>query len=269
MELFYRKYGEPAPPMIILHGLYGSSDNWVSVAREFSSDYEVWLPDQRNHGASPASPEHSYSLLSSDLKEFMDSHGIEKAILIGHSMGGKAVMTFAARYPRMVSALVVIDIAPKDYQELALVSRQAAQHARMIEAMLSVPMDRMSSREEIDRFLTPLIGSDRVRMFLMKNVTRDTQGSFTWKINLPALKENLRTIMDIPEEIKKLPSGGITGFPVLFLAGGDSGYIMPEDHALIRHYFPTAGIVSIPGAGHWLHAEQPALMIKNIRYFLE
>jgi len=254
--------------MIILHGLYGSSDNWVSVARELSENYEVWIPDQRNHGASPQVPEHSYRDLSDDLAAFMDEHEIGKAILLGHSMGGKAVMTFAARFPQRVEALIVVDIAPKDYNELALSSRKAANHAGMIEAMLSVPLEAMESREDIDRFLAPRIGSERVRMFLMKNITREKDGAFTWKINLPALKANLEAIMGNPPELEAIKDKGLSGFPSLFLAGGESGYITLDDHATIHRYFPGAGIVSIPGAGHWLHAEQPALMIKNIRYFL-
>jgi len=268
MQLFYRKYGEPAPPVIILHGLYGSSDNWVPIARQLSGTYEVWVPDQRNHGASPKSPEHDYMVLSEDLRAFMEEHYIGKSILIGHSMGGKTVMTFAALFPEMVQALIVVDIAPKDYNELALTSRQAANHAKMIEAMLSVPLDKVQTREDIDNNLRPLIGSDRVRMFLMKNITRTQEGTFEWKINLPALKENLEKIMDLPPELARNRDTGIKGFPVLFLAGGESGYITVDDYPVIREYFPTAEVVEIPGAGHWLHAEQPDLMLKNILYFL-
>jgi len=268
MKLFFRQYGRTAPPLIILHGLYGSSDNWVSIGKELSEDFEVWIPDQRNHGSSPMSPEHNYTVLSDDLKEFMDEHDIEKSILLGHSMGGKTVMTFAARFPERVRAMIVADIAPKDYNKLSLSSRQAANHKKMIEAMLSVPMDSITSRNEINQFLSPMIGSERVRMFLMKNVTRTQDGTFGWKINLAALQKNLPEIMDNPEELKNLPASGITGFPSLFLAGEESGYIKIEDHPGIIHCFPGARIVTIPGAGHWLHAEQPELMLKNIRYFL-
>ena len=269
MELFFRKYGESGPPLIILHGLYGSGDNWVSIARDLSTDFEVYVVDQRNHGQSPQSEEHDYPTMRDDLRDFMDDQGIEKAVLIGHSMGGKTIMSFALKWPERLQSLISVDIAPKSYRDLALDSHSAANHAKMIDAMLDLDMSGAESREEVDQKLRHSIGSDRIRSFLLKNVRRDTDGHFSWRINLVALRDNLDKIMDGLEVDKVISEGGITGFPTLFVSGANSDYIGPEDYTLIRSIFPVADIVSIPNAGHWVHAEQPALLVKNIKYFLD
>lgn len=267
MDLFFRKYGEAGPPLIIVHGLYGASDNWVNIARDLSDTFEVYVVDQRNHGDSPHDDVHDYPSMADDLCAFMDEQGIEKASLVGHSMGGKTAMLFAIRCPHRVASLVVVDIAPVAYHDLALHSHIAANHAKMIDAMMAVDLDRMETRAEVSAALATDIGSERVRMFLMKNLTRDKNKQFVWKINLPALRKNLDAIMDaIPME-EAVEKGGLKGFPVLFIAGERSDYIRPEDHNTIRKLFPTAEIVSIPNAGHWVHAEQPELLKKNLRFF--
>lgn len=268
MELFFRKYGGAAPPMVIAHGLYGSGDNWVSIARDLSSGFEVYVVDQRNHGQSPHSPVHDYPTMRDDLRDFMDARGIEKAVLTGHSMGGKTIMSFALKWPERVQSLISVDIAPRSYQELAVDSHAAANHSKMIDAMIELDLTGAETRAEIDQALRPKIGSRRVRSFLLKNVQRDQDGSFSWKINLQALRDNLERIMDGLDVEQVIAQGGITGFPALFVSGANSDYIRAEDHAFIRSIFPVADIVTIPNAGHWVHAEQPALLVKTIRYFL-
>ncbi|MDF1576440.1 MAG: alpha/beta fold hydrolase, partial [Bacteroidales bacterium] len=269
MELFYRKYGEPAPPLVIVHGLYGSSDNWVSIARDLSDRFEVFVVDQRNHGHSPHSPVHDYPAMREDLREFLDRLEIRKAVLIGHSMGGKTVMSFAEAWPQRVQALVSVDIAPKSYRNLALASRTAANHSNMIEAMMSLDLSRIQSREEADQALAGSIGSERIRSFLLKNLRRENGGAFSWQINLEAISGNLEAIFEGMDQEAIAARGGITGFPALFISGGDSEYIRVTDHQLIRDIFPTAEVVTIPGAGHWVHAEKPALLVKTLRYFLD
>ena len=277
MKLFYRKYGNSGPPLIIVHGLYGSGDNWVSIARELSARFEVYVIDQRNHGKSPHSDTHDYPAMRDDLKMFVDAEGIEQAVLIGHSMGAKVIMYFAASWPDRVLSLVSVDMAPKAYHELAVESHSAANHGAMIDAMLELDLSKMESREEISRALSLKIGSDRVRSFLLKNVRRDKSGAFSWRINLAALRMNLPKILDgLLDEgnsgrggLKEIPVGGISGFPALFISGEQSDYIRTGDHQLIRKLFPGAQIVTIPRAGHWVHAEQPALLLKNLNYFLE
>ena len=269
MELFYRKYGEAGPPLIIVHGLYGSGDNWVSIARELSDRFEVFVVDQRNHGESSHSEVHDYPSMRTDLRDFMDSQEIHRAVLIGHSMGGKTVMRFAEAWPERVQSLISIDIGPKSYRNLALASRTAANHPAIIDAMMGLDLSKMKSREEIDHALGPQIGSGRVRGFLLKNVRRDPDGSFAWRINLQALYDNIDKIFEGMDREAIASRGGITGFPVLFISGGNSDYIRVQDYQLLRDIFPTAEVVTIPGTGHWVHAEQPALLVKNIRYFLE
>lgn len=277
MKLRYRKYGDSGPPLIIVHGLYGSGDNWVSIARELSDRFEVYVLDQRNHGQSPHSDTHNYPVLRDDLKTFMDAEGIEQAVLIGHSMGAKVIMYFAVAWPDRVKALVSVDMAPRAYHELALESRTAANHSALIDAMLELDLPAMETREEVDRALSQKIGSERVRSFLLKNVERLKSGAFFWRINLPALRANLPRILDglLAEEnegvggLEEIPRGGIAGFPALFIAGENSDYIRIEDHKLIKALFPGAQILTIPGAGHWVHAEQPKLLLKNLDYFLE
>lgn len=267
MKLFYRKYGETGPPLIIVHGLYGASDNWVTVARELSAHYEVFVVDQRNHGESPHDNVHTYEAMRNDLLTFMDEHRIKKAVLLGHSMGGKTVMSLAMTNPERVSAMIVVDIAPVSYNDLAVSSVMTANHAKMIDAMLEIDVGSMESREEVSHALAGKIGSERIRMFLLKNLTRNREKKFCWKINLPVLKEYLEEIMDGLETDKYIRKGGITGFPVLFIRGENSDYIQPKDHDTIRRLFPAAEIVSIPNSGHWVHAEQPELLIKTVTYF--
>jgi len=268
MELFFRTYGKAGPPLVIVHGLYGSSDNWVSIARELADRFEVFVVDQRNHGQSPHSEVHDYPSMREDLREFMDRQGIPKAVLIGHSMGGKTVMSFAEAWPERVQALVSVDIAPKSYRNLALASRTAANHSNMIEAMLKLDLSKVHSREDADRALATSIGSERVRSFLLKNLRRNGE-SFTWRINLEAFEANMDKIFEGMDRETLAARGGITGFPALFISGGNSEYIRTLDHAFIRDIFPAAEIVTIPGTGHWVHAEQPALLVKTLRYFLD
>jgi pimeloyl-ACP methyl ester carboxylesterase len=241
----------------------------VSIARDLADRFEVYVVDQRNHGHSPHDALHDYPSMREDLRVFMDSQGIRKAVLIGHSMGGKTVMRFAEAWPERVQAMVSVDIAPRSYRNLALVSRAAANHANMIDAMMRVDLSKIDSREEADRSLSQSIGSERIRSFLLKNLRREPGGGFQWRINLEAISNNLEAIFEGMDRETIASRGGITGFPALFISGGNSDYIRPADHQLIKDIFPTAEVVSIPGTGHWVHAEQPALLVKTIRYFLD
>ncbi|MDA3822966.1 MAG: alpha/beta fold hydrolase [Bacteroidales bacterium] len=268
MELFYRKLGEAGPPIIIVHGLYGASDNWISIARELADSYEVFMIDQRNHGDSPHDDVHSYDAMREDLREFMDKQQLERAILLGHSMGGKTVMSFALKYPKRVSSLIVVDIAPVPYKDLSVNSLSAANHSKMIDAMLALDLNKMESRDEVSSALALKIGSDRIRSFLLKNLTRNKEKKFCWKINLPALKANLDEILNGPDTSAYLQNGGVIGFPTIFIRGENSDYIKAEHHDVIQKLFPIAEIVSVPNSGHWVHAEQPDLLVKTVKYFL-
>ncbi|MCX6258817.1 MAG: alpha/beta fold hydrolase [Bacteroidia bacterium] len=264
MKLFHRKYGS-GPPLIIAHGLYGSSDNWVTVARLLSSYFSVWLIDQRNHGNSPHSSEHNYGLLKNDLLEFMDEQNISSAVLIGHSMGGKTVMYFAKDNPERVSALIVVDILPTSYPAGSI---NAKEHQLIISSMMTLRLDMVSDRRDAEQKLMEYIRDRRTLRFLLKNLARSKDGRFSWKINLNAISDNMPELLTGFDLGKFDAMNNIMGFPVLFVRGSKSAYIPVESYPVIRRIFPFAEIVTISGAGHWLHAEQPDLFVKNLLYFL-
>ena len=267
MKLVYRKYGQ-GPPMIILHGLYGMSDNWVSIARIFSKKFEVFTVDQRNHGNSPHSPVHNYEEMAVDLLSFMDAHEIEKAIFLGHSMGGKTAMKFSSLYPERVSHLIVVDIAPKSYKEISHGRNDELSHHQILGAMCAIDPEKVSGREEIEELLAKTIGSERIRQFLLKNIRREKNGTFSWQLNLKALWNHLDLIMDDVNYDELLPSAPLSGFPVLFIKGKKSPYITDEDEEKIKWIFPYADFYHVPDAGHWVHAEQTEVFIKAIKEFL-
>ena len=267
MELFFKKFGT-GPPLIIVHGLYGSSDNWIRIGRSLGRHFEVFIPDQRNHGRSPHNEQHNYELLRADLLEFMDRQSIERAVLLGHSMGGKTVMFFASSYPERINGLVVVDIAPKSYFSQPGRSVPTTDHMHMIGALERLDLSRVKRREEADRELRVHIGSPRVRQFLLKNLQRDANGQFSWKLNLEAIRNNLSRILEGLNESDFEQGNQITGFPVLFIRGEKSNYILDSDIPLIHKIFPFAEVVSIPDAGHWLHVEKGEVLIREIVNFI-
>ncbi len=268
MELFFRRYGQ-GPALIILHGLYGASDNWVSIAKGLADHFEVFLLDQRNHGRSSHHPEHTYEAMKEDLKSFMDEQKIEKAVLIGHSMGGKTAMHFAKEFPDRLSHLIVIDIAPISYLDDAQKKHRTLNHADIIAAMQGIDFSKIENRHDVETSLAKKIPSTRVSQFLMKNLKRNKDNSFSWSLNLPALMSNLPHILDGLNEKEFEKGRGITGFQVLFVKGAESDYITQDIFdSIILTIFPFAELVTIPKAGHWAHAEQPDLLIKNLLYFI-
>lgn len=264
MDLFFRKYGT-GPTLIIVHGLYGASDNWVKIARMLESSFEVYLIDQRNHGRSPHTPSNTYEDMREDLHHFMAGQEIRSAIILGHSMGGKTVMSFASKYPEMVNALVVVDIAPKSYYQVQASAIRTIDHATIMEAMMNVDFRKVRSRNDVDAMLANTIPSERVRLFLMKNLHRHRDDTFSWSINIDALHKNLEHILScvVCEDLRD--SSQVTGFPVIFIRGSESRYILDEDREPIRQVFPYAEFITIPDAGHWLHVEQPGLLVQSIR----
>jgi pimeloyl-ACP methyl ester carboxylesterase len=266
MELFYRKFGE-GPPLIIVHGLYGSSDNWINIARQLSQQYATYLVDQRNHGQSPHSAIHTYDAMRDDLIEFMDRLDLPKAILMGHSMGGKTVMHLAASNPDRVDSLVVLDMSPFTC-EPGRHSSQYSLHTGIIAGMLKVDFSQVEKREDVEEQLAGSIPSSRIRSFLMKNVVRNKDGTYRWQLNIEAIADEMDSIFAGLELAGPEAGKGITGYPVLFVRGEDSDYISDDCILEIKQVFPAAEFATIPGAGHWLHVEQPDLLVKTIRYFL-
>lgn len=251
MELYYREFGQ-GTPVVILHGLFGFSDNWQTLAKALSEDHLVITPDLRNHGRSPHAPTHSYPEMAEDLRVFLDSHGIYATSLIGHSMGGKVAMQFALEHPDRVERLVVVDIAP---------GAAESNHKGIFEALLSLNINELKTREEADAILQQRIPEASIRQFLLKNLTRHPDGSFAWKMNLPVLWAHYADIL-APVE------GGPFDKPTLFVRGSRSQYIQGSDLPLIRSLFPQARVETIEGAGHWVHADKPQELLALLRAFL-
>jgi esterase len=253
VELNYKSFGQ-GEPVIILHGLFGTLDNWQTIAKALADDYLVFIVDQRNHGRSPHLDDMSYPLLAEDLRDFMESHWMFRAHIIGHSMGGKTAMQFALHYPDMVDKLAVIDMAPKTYP---------GGHETIIQALLDLDIDRVENRQDAEAFLARRIETPAVLQFLLKNITRNHGGRYSWKMNLPAIHRNYAAILQAVEA--DTPYDG----PALFLRGSRSDYVLPQDEPGIKSLFPKARIETVEDAGHWVHAEAPDLVIEKLRGFLK
>ena len=264
MKLFYRKYGS-GPPLIILHGLYGSSDNWGTIAKKLGDDFTVYLPDLRNHGQSPHSQKHDYDSMRDDLLELANDLSLKKFFLAGHSMGGKVAISFALKWPERLNGLLIADISPFAYENKSHPAYQ--QHSNILNSILSVNLDHITTRAEVEKALAQKIGDEKTLGLIMKNLQRTSGTSFTWKINVLSLLHNLGKIMEGSER-KADFSRQVTGFPVIFLRGGDSDYLPESDFNDILHLFPAAEIVDVPGAGHWIQVDKPDEVIENIRKLL-
>ncbi len=240
MKLHYRKYGE-GQPLVILHGLFGSSDNWQTLGKKFAENFEVYLVDQRNHGHSPKSDEFNYQLLSDDLYNLITDLELENIILIGHSMGGKTVMHFAQQHPAFIEKLIVVDIGPKAYP---------MHHNIILEGLNSIDLSITKSRGQADKQLSKYIEDIGVKQFLLKNLYWVEKGQLGWRINIPVLEEKMPDIIAaIPDEI--------VDTPMLFIRGEKSNYIVEDDFQNIYDQFPNSEIETIYNAGHWVHAENP------------
>lgn len=263
MELFYRKDGNGSP-LVIVHGLYGSSDNWINIGKRLAEKHTVYMIDQRNHGRSPFAETNTYNDLRDDLEEFFEKHQIEKAILLGHSMGGKVAMWFAADFPEKVEKLVIADIAPKDYLLLKEDS-QFYLHQNILLAMQEIDFTQIKSRNDVDDFMSQKIDDKRIRQFLLKNVAKDKASKlYKWRVNAEVLYDHLEEIVSGVNANWLDDRIPITNYPVIFIRGMKSKYILPGDEALIKEIYPDAKIVDIPEAGHWLHAEQPQKFMKAV-----
>lgn len=253
MELYYRKMGSGSP-LIILHGLFGMSDNWMTIARRIAEKHTVYIPDQRNHGRSPHHPDFNYSVLTADLKEFIESRVTAPAHIIGHSMGGKTAMLLALTQPELLDKLVVVDIAPKSYDR--------PQFKSFLKQLLSVDLEGLHSRAEADERLSEKIKAPAIRQFLLKNLYRDEALRFRWRINLNSLYRNIDAILS-GNDFK-----GHYEREVLFVRGGRSDYITDADSAVIKQFFPMARIHTIAQATHWVHADAPDALCDALRSFL-
>ena len=253
LELEHTVVGQ-GPPLLILHGLFGSARNWSSFARSLAETHRVYALDLRNHGSSPWSSAMSYREMAEDVRDFMARHGLSGAAVLGHSMGGKTAMVLALHHGDAVGALCVVDIAPVPYGHT---------HLPFIAAMQAVDLSGVTRRSQVNEHLKSSIEDPMLRNFLLQNLVL-TAGALAWRINLAALAANMDALIGFPTEIEGQSYGG----PALFAAGAKSDYLLPDHHGTIRRLFPAAEIHVIPDAGHWVHAEQPEALRARVVAFL-
>jgi esterase len=256
MKLFFREY-KPAQdtgkqPIVILHGLFGSSDNWLTQAKIFSSGHTVYTVDQRNHGQSPHDDGFDYKLMVEDLLTFFEDQNLKDVVLIGHSMGGKTVMNFALAHPEKVGKLVVVDIAPRPYD---------LEHYVILEGLNALKITELTSRNEADEQLAQYVPDAGTRQFLLKNLQRKAEGGFIWKINLPVLTEKLSNI-----GVALLFDGKFEK-PSLFIRGAHSKYVLDSDWATIQEIFPASELETMD-TGHWVQAEKPQEFVELVENWI-
>lgn len=255
MKLFHRDFGgEGKPPLIVLHGLLGSSRNWTAVGRDLNDMFHVVGLDLRNHGSSPHTAQHSYELMAADVVAWLDEAGLDKVHLLGHSMGGKTAMRVACEHAHRVESLAVVDIAPR---------AKEPKHAPEVRALSALPVEELSSRAEADRLLAQNISSVTMRQFLLTNLVRRKEGGWGWQANVHGLSKNLA-------ETGRAPIGEQDRFegPSLWIVGGKSDFVQSDDHALIREHFPRTRIELFSESGHNPHAEERERFVEVVREFL-
>jgi len=243
--------GAGNPPLLLLHGMLGSSRNWQTTGRDLAVQYHVFALDARNHGRSPADPAMTYDAMAGDVVAWMDQQQLAQATVIGHSMGGKTAMLLACRQPARVARLVVVDIAPKDYYWVA--------HRAEFAAMNELELTGLQSRAEAEMRFEARVGSLAMRKFLTTNLERDHDGAWRWIVNLPVLTAAL-------PELEKNSLGAEDSWagPALFIVGGKSSYVQTADHDVIRRHFPAARIKVIVAAGHNPHMETRAEFVRCV-----
>ncbi len=253
VELVFEELGSPGDvPLVILHGFFASSRNWRQVAEKLAAGFHVFVPDMRNHGASPHHPVMDYPSMAADLLQFMDAQGLTTASLLGHSMGGKVAMWFALNHPGRMDKLIVADIAPVSYKH---------GFDNLIQALKALPLHEISNRKQAELLLAPATPDLSYRQFLLQNlVLKD--GAYCWRIDLDIFLLMAPNIAAFPSVEQLTPFTGKT----LFLAGEESGYVKADD---VSALFPNATLNVIANAGHWLHVQQPGVFIEQVERFLQ
>jgi pimeloyl-ACP methyl ester carboxylesterase len=250
MKLYHKQIGQ-GKPLVILHGLFGFSDNWQTHAKKLSEYFEVTLVDLRNHGHSPWSDEFSYALMVQDLHDLFQDIQIQKPIILGHSMGGKLAMHFDQTYPDFIEKLIVVDMGVKAYPP---------HHAHILAAIHAIDLSKLSARNEAEAILKSFVDSEGIRQFLLKNLYWEDKGKLAWRVNFPVLEASM------PEILRELPEKE-SFTTALFIRGLLSNYILDEDIPTLEAIYPDLQLVSIPNAGHWVHAEAPEAFLDVVLSF--
>lgn len=252
MELNYKREGS-GTPLLIVHGLFGSLDNWQTLGKKFAENFDTILVDQRNHGHSPHSEAFDYDLMAGDLIGLIEDLELKEVDIIGHSMGGKATMRMAQLRPDLIKKMVIVDIGPKGYP---------MHHDTILEGLNAIDFDVVKSRGQATEVISKYIDDEGVRQFLLKNLYWIEKGKLGWRINLPVLEKNM------PQIIGKLPEDEVE-IPTLFIRGEKSNYIIEDDYTDIFMQFPNSDIETIYNAGHWIHAENPFDFYHLVMQFLQ
>jgi esterase len=252
MELAFESYSATGDPLIILHGLLGSKENWHSMARRLGEHYHTFAVDQRNHGHSPHSRPMSYPAMAEDLQEFISAQRLAPAHFIGHSMGGKTAMQFALAFPRSVRSLVIIDMAP---------GPSIHRHKKILEAMVSLDLSAFRTRTEIESALAPSVPDLATRRFLLKNVRARSDGKLEWRLGLHEIFADYELLA------KPIESSHPYSGPALFLKGDNSDYLTQEDLPGIHRLFPKARLKTVPDSGHLPHVDNPDALYKLLIEF--
>ena len=268
-RLAARTLGEAGPRVVFVHGLFGQGKNWTTIAKGLAHDHRVTLLDLPNHGHSPWTDRVDYVDMAELVAAELASFG-EPVTLVGHSMGGKVSMQLALRRPELLRALVVVDIAPVEYPlqggRTDDPDEEASPFAAFIAAMREMDLTEMESRTEADAALRAAVPSRMVRSFLLQSLGREESGDgWRWRLNLELLERDLGELRGFPDP----PPGATFEAPVLWVAGANSHYVLPEDRPAMDALFPGTRLVKIKNAGHWVHSEQPEVFLQTLRRFLD
>ena len=253
MKLHSKIYGDKGQDLIVIHGLFGMSDNWNTLGKKFSKYCKTHLIDLRNHGRSPHSNDFNYEVMCRDILEYMEENNILDPIILGHSLGGKVAMKFAFTYPNKIEKLIVADIAPRQYN--------SDFYKNLLATLYKLPLKDFDKREEIDNLLSFSYTDKGMRLFLLKNLYRNEKKEFAWRFNINVLLEKVQNIQDASFVSGKL------NVPTHFIRGSNSDYINSSDEILIKKHFTDFSICTIEGAGHWLHAEKPERFYDEVMGF--
>jgi pimeloyl-ACP methyl ester carboxylesterase len=243
MKLHSKIYGDKGQDLIVIHGLFGMSDNWNALGKKFSKYCKVHLIDLRNHGRSPHSSDFDYDVMCEDVLEYMEGHNIQKPILLGHSLGGKVAMKCAFTYPEKIDKLIVDDIAPREY-DIEFIKD-------VVLSLYKIRLECFSKRADVDKEISLFIGDDFTKLFILKNLYKNKDKVFAWRFNIDVFVEKIKNIQNANFV------NGICTLPTYFIRGENSNYINSDDESLIQKYFSDVSISTIKDAGHFLHAEKP------------
>jgi pimeloyl-ACP methyl ester carboxylesterase len=270
-RLASRQVGDAGPHVVFVHGLFGQGKNWTTIAKGLSDRHRVTLLDLPNHGHSPWTDRVDYLDMAELVATELEHLG-EPVTLVGHSMGGKVAMQLALRRPELLRALVVVDVAPVSYPPTGGRTddedEEASPFAAYIEAMRAMDLGAVETRDDADAALRDAVPSRMVRSFLLQSLVREglgTEGGWRWRLNLELLERDLGALRGFPDP----PAGANFDGPVLWIAGANSTYVLPEDRPHMDALFPSTRLLRIKNAGHWVHSEQPEIFLETLRRFLE